>query len=240
MSLIFGFNQLKYLIFPPRYGTRVDYIFCGQEVMACWKAAKAWHSPKKINENHHPVFVVFNNQSCLEDPTSCIEYQEPEEQRGVGLNDAPPAPQQHRQEQQQQEPQEVQQQQEQRQEQQQQEPHQRQQPPKVPPVYFGDLPIQRCTLMTERKRIAIIEPTTRQEVFLDGPSADRKVPIPPKEKDEDREGKNELVKSSSGKKKKTPGQLRRAERRKEERNQKRLAAEEMRKAAIKAEWSIFL
>ena len=111
VSLIFGFNQLKYLIFPPRYGTRVDYIFCGQEVMACWKAAKAWHSPKKINENHHPVFVVFNNQSCLEDPTSCIEYQEPEEQRGVGLNDAPPAPQQHRQEQQQQEPQEVQQQQ---------------------------------------------------------------------------------------------------------------------------------
>ena len=88
--------------------------------------------------------------------------------------------------------------------------------------------------MTERKRIAIIEPTTRQEVSLDGPSADRKVPIPPKEKGEDREGKNELVKSSSGKKKKTPGQLRRAERKKEERNEKRLAAEERMRAATKA------
>ena len=78
--------------------------------------------------------------------------------------------------------------------------------------------------------MAIIEPTTRQEVALDDPSADRKVPIPPKEKEEDREGKNELVKSSSGKKKKTPGQLRRSEKRRE----KRLAAEEMRKAATKA------
>ena len=45
-----------------RYGTRVDYIFCGWEVRNDWKAVRAWHSPKKINESHYPVFVLFNQR----------------------------------------------------------------------------------------------------------------------------------------------------------------------------------
>ena len=64
-----------------RYDTRIDYIFCGQDVRSRWRAIRAWHSRKKINEDHHAVFVVFNRHSCLEDPTYCIEHHKPQQQQ---------------------------------------------------------------------------------------------------------------------------------------------------------------
>ena len=44
-----------------------------------------------------------------------------------------------------------------------------------PPAHSGGPPSGTSTLTRERKRIAIIDPTTRQEVSVDGTSADKKV-----------------------------------------------------------------
>merc|ERR1719507_2654325 len=57
-------------------------------------------------------------------------------------------------------------------------PQQQPQPPQGPPAHQGP-PSGTSTLTRERKRIAIIDPTTRQEVSVDGTSADKKVTIPP-------------------------------------------------------------
>ena len=46
------------MCFFPRYDTRVDYIFCGQEVKNYWKATEAWHCPKTISD-HNAAYVVF-------------------------------------------------------------------------------------------------------------------------------------------------------------------------------------
>ena len=55
---------------------------------------------------------------------------------------------------------------------------QSQQPPQGPPAHSGP-PSGTSTLTRERKRIAIIDPTTRQEVSVDGTSADKKVRVHP-------------------------------------------------------------
>ncbi len=49
------------------------------------------------------------------------------------------------------------------------------QPPQGPPAHSGGPPSGTSTLTRERKRIAIIDPTTRHEVSVDGTSADKKV-----------------------------------------------------------------
>ena len=54
-------------------------------------------------------------------------------------------------------------------------PQQQPQPPQGPPAHSGGPPSGTSTLTRERKRIAIIDPTTRQEVSVDGTSADKKV-----------------------------------------------------------------
>merc|ERR1719234_1970594 len=61
----------------------------------------------------------------------------------------------------------------------QQQQQQQPQPPQGPPSHSGGPPSGTSTLTRERKRIAIIDPTTRQEVSVDGTSADKKVTIPP-------------------------------------------------------------
>mgnify|MGYP001347215709 CR=1 FL=1 len=70
-----------------RYDTRVDYVFCGPEVRARWKASRAWHSEDTISDHnaeygrdHNAVFVVFKRHSCSEDPAHCSEHQEQEDQ----------------------------------------------------------------------------------------------------------------------------------------------------------------
>ena len=62
---------------------------------------------------------------------------------------------------------------------QQQQQQQSQQPPQGPPAHSGP-PSGTSTLTRERKRIAIIDPTTRQEVSVDGTSADKKVRVHPR------------------------------------------------------------
>ena len=61
----------------------------------------------------------------------------------------------------------------------QQQQQQPQQPPQGPPAHSGP-PSGTSTLTRERKRIAIIDPTTRQEVSVDGTSADKKVRVHPR------------------------------------------------------------
>ena len=56
---------------------------------------------------------------------------------------------------------------------------QSQQPPQGPPAHSGP-PSGTSALTRERKRIAIIDPTTRQEVSVDGTSADKKVGVHPR------------------------------------------------------------
>ena len=58
----------------------MDYIFCGWEVRNDWKAVRAWHSPKKINESHFPVFVLFNR--CPPSQTSVAQ-----ERKQIGIVD---------------------------------------------------------------------------------------------------------------------------------------------------------
>ena len=71
-----------------------------------------------------------------------------------------------------------------------------QQPPQGPPAHSGP-PSGTSALTRERKRIAIIDPTTRQEVSVDGTSADKK-----KSKQSQGEGKKKAKKANSSKKKK--------------------------------------
>ena len=61
----------------------------------------------------------------------------------------------------------------------QQQQQQPQQPPQGPPAHSGP-PSGTFTLTRERKRIAIIDPTTRQEVSVDCTSADKKVTVHPR------------------------------------------------------------
>ena len=78
----------------------------------------------------------------------------------------------------------------------QQQQQQSQQPPQGPPAHSGP-PSGTSTLTRERKRIPIIDPTTRQEVSVDGTSADKK-----KSKQSQGEGKKKAKKANSSKKKK--------------------------------------
>ena len=62
---------------PWRYGTRVDYVFCGQGVKTQWEVTDAWHC--QTTSDHNAVYVVFNRNPNTQDPSNCSQLQEQED-----------------------------------------------------------------------------------------------------------------------------------------------------------------